>query len=58
MFAALMFRKDPFFCGHDNYDQLAKIARVLGSEGLFEYLSKYGLELDPQVRCYYHVLVC
>jgi casein kinase II subunit alpha len=50
MFAALMFRKDPFFCGHDNYDQLAKIARVLGSEALFEYLSKYGLELDPQVR--------
>jgi len=28
MFAAMIFRKDPFFCGHDNYDQLVKIARV------------------------------
>lgn len=42
--------QDPFFCGHDNYDQLVKIARVLGSEPLYEYLAKYGLELDPQVR--------
>ncbi|WIA40526.1 hypothetical protein OEZ86_013874 [Tetradesmus obliquus] len=50
MLAALLFRKDPFFCGHDNYDQLAKIARVLGSEALFEYLGKYGLELDPQLE--------
>eukprot|EP00879_Flechtneria_rotunda_P001913 GHRR01002086.1.p1 GENE.GHRR01002086.1~~GHRR01002086.1.p1 ORF type:complete len:363 (+),score=83.34 GHRR01002086.1:291-1379(+) len=50
MLAALLFRKDPFFCGHDNYDQLAKIARVLGSEGLYEYLAKYGLELDPQLE--------
>lgn len=49
MLAALLFRRDPFFCGHDNYDQLAKIARVLGSEPLYEYLGKYGLELDPQV---------
>lgn len=49
MFAALMLRKDPFFCGHDNYDQLAKIARVLGTDSLYEYLVKYGLELDPQV---------
>ena len=50
MFAALIFRKDPFFCGHDNYDQLVKIARVLGTEELYDYLNKYGIELDPQVR--------
>lgn len=49
MFAAMIFRKDPFFCGHDNYDQLVKIARVLGTEELYEYLNKYGIELDPQV---------
>jgi casein kinase II subunit alpha len=49
MFAALIFRKDPFFCGHDNYDQLVKIARVLGTEELYDYLNKYGIELDPQV---------
>jgi serine/threonine protein kinase len=49
MFAGLMFRKDPFFCGHDNYDQLVKIARVLGTDELYAYLDKYGIELDPQV---------
>jgi casein kinase II subunit alpha len=27
-----------FFHGHDNYDQLVKIAEVLGTEELFHYL--------------------
>jgi hypothetical protein len=40
MLAAIIFRKDPFFCGHDNYDQLVKIARVLGTEELYAYLDK------------------
>ena len=43
----MIFRKEPFFHGHDNYDQLVKIARVLGTEELFDYLDKYNLELDP-----------
>jgi casein kinase II subunit alpha len=30
MFAGMIFRKEPFFHGHDNYDQLVKIAKVLG----------------------------
>ena len=47
MFAGLIFRKEPFFHGHDNYDQLVKIAKVLGTDELFEYLDKYDLELDP-----------
>jgi casein kinase II subunit alpha len=38
--------KDPFFHGHDNYDQLVKIARVLGTDELYAYLSKYGIKLD------------
>jgi casein kinase II subunit alpha len=50
MMAGMIFRKDPFFCGHDNYDQLVKIARVLGTEDLFTYLNKYGIELDPQLE--------
>ena len=29
MFAGMIFRKEPFFHGHDNYDQLVKIAKVL-----------------------------
>ncbi|XP_052204739.1 casein kinase II subunit alpha-like [Diospyros lotus] len=47
MFAGMIFRKEPFFYGHDNYDQLVKIAKVLGTDELNAYLSKYRLELDP-----------
>jgi len=50
MFAGMMFRKEPFFYGHDNYDQLVKIAKVLGTDELYNYLSKYGIELDPQLE--------
>lgn len=46
MFAGMIFRREPFFHGHDNQDQLVKIARVLGTKDLFEYTDKYGLELD------------
>ncbi|PKU79722.1 casein kinase II subunit alpha-like [Dendrobium catenatum] len=49
MFAGMIFRKEPFFYGHDNYDQLVKIAKVLGTEELSSYLNKYRLELDPQL---------
>ena len=35
MFASLIFKREPFFHGHDNYDQLVKIARVLGTDALF-----------------------
>jgi hypothetical protein len=42
----MVFRREPFFHGHDNYDQLVKIARVLGTDELFAYLNHYDLELD------------
>jgi len=48
MFASMVFRKEPFFHGHDNYDQLVRIAKVLGTEELYEYLEKYQIELDPR----------
>ncbi|KAL5988164.1 Homeobox protein HD-6 [Asimina triloba] len=44
-----IFRKEPFFYGHDNHDQLVKIAKVLGTDELNAYLNKYRLELDPQL---------
>jgi casein kinase II subunit alpha len=47
MFAGMIFKKEPFFHGHDNYDQLVKIAKVIGTDELFAYLEKYDLELDP-----------
>eukprot|EP00793_Prasinoderma_coloniale_P002804 PRCOL_00002286-RA len=50
MFAGMIFRKEPFFYGHDNYDQLVKIAKVLGTEELYAYLAKYRIELDPHLE--------
>ncbi|PSS21241.1 Casein kinase II subunit alpha-2 like [Actinidia chinensis var. chinensis] len=50
MFAGMIFRKEPFFYGHDNHDQLVKIAKVLGTDELNAYLNKYHLELDPQLE--------
>ncbi|KAL9357202.1 hypothetical protein Peur_050455 [Populus x canadensis] len=49
MFAGMIFRKEPFFYGHDNYDQLVKIAKVLGTDDLNAYLNKYRIELDPRL---------
>ncbi|KAJ1882755.1 Casein kinase II subunit alpha [Kickxella alabastrina] len=46
MFGSMIFRKEPFFHGHDNYDQLVKIAKVLGTDDLLAYLKKYNIELD------------
>lgn len=48
MLASIIFKKDPFFHGNSNTDQLVKIAKVLGTEELFEYLRKYDLVLDSQ----------
>ena len=46
MFAGMIFKKEPFFRGKDNYDQLVKIAKVLGTDDLYKYIEKYGLTLD------------
>lgn len=43
-----IFRKEPFFHGHDNYDQLVKITKVLGTDELYAYIDKYHIRLDPQ----------
>ncbi|CAK9144042.1 unnamed protein product [Ilex paraguariensis] len=45
----MIFRKEPFFYGHDNQDQLVKIAKVLGTDELNAYLNKYRLDLDPHL---------
>eukprot|EP01016_Furgasonia_blochmanni_P040106 TRINITY_DN5081_c0_g1_i3.p1 TRINITY_DN5081_c0_g1~~TRINITY_DN5081_c0_g1_i3.p1 ORF type:complete len:275 (+),score=54.16 TRINITY_DN5081_c0_g1_i3:349-1173(+) len=45
-FAGMIFSKEPFFQGSDNYDQLDKIAQVLGTDELENYLEKYGIDLD------------
>ncbi|KAG8193937.1 hypothetical protein JTE90_011488 [Oedothorax gibbosus] len=48
MLASMIFRKEPFFHGHDNYDQLVRIVKVLGTEELYEYLDKYQIVLDSR----------
>ena len=46
MFAGMIFQKEPFFQGKDNYDQLVKIAKVLGTKDLLNYVDKYNVTLD------------
>lgn len=46
MFAGMIFLKEPFFQGKDNYDQLVKIAKVLGTDELFAYIDRYNVTLD------------
>ncbi|KAJ2656011.1 Casein kinase II subunit alpha [Coemansia sp. RSA 1200] len=50
MFGSMIFRKEPFFHGHDNHDQLVKIAKVLGTDDLNAYLKKYNIKLDAQYQ--------
>ena len=47
MFAGIIFQQEPFFAGKDNTDQLAKIAKVVGTDELYEYLHKYGITANP-----------
>lgn len=47
MLASMIFRKEPFFRGDDNYDQLVKIVKVLGTDSFTSYLEKYRIKLDP-----------
>lgn len=46
MLASMVFKKEPFFHGNSNTDQLVQIVRVLGSDDLHKYLQKYNLNLS------------
>ncbi|XP_055986208.1 casein kinase II subunit alpha-like [Sorex fumeus] len=50
MLASMIFLKEPFFHGDDNYDQLVKIARVLGTKDLYDYINKYSIKLDRRLK--------
>jgi len=50
MFASMIFKKEPFFQGQDNHDQLVVICKVLGTEDLSKYLKKYRLKMDPHLE--------
>lgn len=40
-----MFRREHFFRGRDNEDQLFRIVKVLGNDGFEQYLQKYDLHI-------------
>lgn len=48
--AGMTFKREPFFAGADNDDQLVKIVRVLGSEMLDSYLDTYDLDLEQELQ--------
>ncbi|CAH1132462.1 unnamed protein product [Ceutorhynchus assimilis] len=48
VFASMLFRREPFFHGSNNQDQLVRIVKVLGSNELNAYLKKYNITLDDQ----------
>lgn len=48
MLALMVFKKEPFFHGKSNTDQLVQIVRVLGTDALHRYLQKYELQLGDE----------
>ena len=53
MFAGMIFRKEPFFYGHDNYDQLVKIAKEATHSLLLHRQPRIPLHLH--LRPLYHL---
>ncbi|KAL9650731.1 hypothetical protein ABK040_001785 [Willaertia magna] len=49
LLVGILFKKEPFFTGWDNYDLLIKITKVLGTEDLFNFLYKYQLKLPKEL---------
>eukprot|EP00611_Tribonema_gayanum_P020526 TRINITY_DN375_c0_g2_i3.p2 TRINITY_DN375_c0_g2~~TRINITY_DN375_c0_g2_i3.p2 ORF type:complete len:226 (-),score=90.88 TRINITY_DN375_c0_g2_i3:316-993(-) len=47
--AGLLLRREPFFRGRDNEDQLVRICCVLGTAPLHAYLKRYGVVLDAKL---------
>ena len=41
-----MFKKQFFFDGEDGASQLNKMVKILGSDGLEEYIKKFQLNFD------------
>jgi len=48
--ASMILRTEPMFAGAGRYDQLVRIAKVLGTDELYEYIAKYQIELDSQFK--------
>jgi serine/threonine protein kinase len=56
MLSGMIFRKEPFFHGHDNYDQLVKIAKV-GNLVLFRAVGFKLFLVLTRVNCSFQFCV-
>lgn len=50
----LLLRREPFFRGKDNTDQLGKIVAVLGCQDLLEYCDKNAIQLSSDLEDVVH----
>ena len=51
MLASMIFRKEPFFHGHDNYDQLVRIAKVMYT--LYNAIFSINFNMLSMIIIYY-----
>ncbi|KAM0787077.1 hypothetical protein ACM66B_006336 [Microbotryomycetes sp. NB124-2] len=49
-FGGIITQREPLFRGNDNFDQLVKIAKVLGSSDLWKFADKYNIEVSPSLE--------
>jgi casein kinase II subunit alpha len=49
--AGMLFRIDTMFKGSDNFDQLVKITKVLGTQKLMDYVKNYSLTVPKEAAC-------
>ncbi|CAD8136472.1 unnamed protein product [Paramecium pentaurelia] len=52
LMAGMIFKKEPFFAGINNDDQLLKIVNVLGSNTLYEYLDKWKINMPSRYKSF------
>ena len=50
IFAGLLFRREPFFRGKDNEDQLGRIVNCLGTRDFLPYCRKCNVRLSSKAR--------
>ena len=49
MMSSLIFKGKHMFRGSDNFDQVDAIAQVLGTQGLYNYVDKFGVTLSTPI---------
>jgi casein kinase II subunit alpha len=48
--AGIIFQRTPFFRGADDFDMIARITAVLGTDGFDKYVKKYGIQIPPELQ--------